>query len=365
MSSLVIASRFRHKKKSMQIFLSHSSKQKPLIREIKRHLPEYLGSWLDEERLLFGDNISRSLEATIKSDTDYLLLFIDGHAAESAWVLKELEWTLQAEKTHERTILLPIVIEDGALERIVNVEVQNRKYLRLKDFLESSVRGLAEAITSELFALVCRDISRVRHPVAKSASAALAEANSLLQSQAALIQKAVFPHRQTNPIARETLREVINAQCEMALQTDDFEDMLAAIVHRNLIPGLFYDGFELYLVEEHARWKGEVEKAKKEKIAKRAAMLVQNGMKLCLDAGSTTEEICRILCKRIETRAIKKITIATTSINIADMISDCAFRWVSTMSFLRLVFTFQEAKCGRALKQSFLSKGPNAAPLKN
>ena len=307
----------------MQIFLSHSSKQKPLIREVKRHLPGYLEPWLDEERLLFGDNISRSVEATIKSDTDYLLLFIDAHAAASSWVAKELEWTLQAEKTHRRTILLPIVIEEDALSRMGNVEIQNRKYLLLRDFLESSVRGLAEAITSELFALVCRDISRLRNPQSRSASAALSDADDFLRSLAAVIEKAIFPHREANPIARETLREVINAQRELAIEPADFEAVLSSIVQRNLIPGLFYDGFELYLVEEHASWKGEVHKEKKERIAKRTAMLIQNGMKLCLDAGSTTEEVVRILCKKIETRALKRITIATASINIADMISDC------------------------------------------
>jgi DeoR/GlpR family transcriptional regulator of sugar metabolism len=306
----------------MQIFLSHSSKQKPLIREIKRHLPDYLGSWIDEERLLFGDNVSRSLEATIKSETDYLLLFIDSSAAQSAWVAKELEWTLQAEKNHGRTILLPIVIEEDAWKNIQNPEVQGRKYLLLRDFLESSVRSLAQSITTELFALVCRDISRLRKRQT-TPSTALADADTLLRSQAALIEKAVFPHRRSNPVSRETLREVINAQCEPPIEPADFEAVLSSISQRNLIPGLFYDGFELYLVEEHASWKGEVHKAKKERVARRTAMLIQNGIKLCLDAGSTTEEIVRILCRKIENRAIKRITIATTSVNIADMISDC------------------------------------------
>jgi hypothetical protein len=60
----------------MQIFLSHSSRQKPLVREIKNGLPEHLGSWLDEEKLLFGDSIPQSIESVIKSDTDYVLMFI-------------------------------------------------------------------------------------------------------------------------------------------------------------------------------------------------------------------------------------------------------------------------------------------------
>lgn len=78
----------------MQIFLSHSSRQKPLVREIKKHLPAHLESWLDEQKLLFGDSIPQSIESTIQSDTDYVLLFIDDYAVASSWVAKELEWTL-------------------------------------------------------------------------------------------------------------------------------------------------------------------------------------------------------------------------------------------------------------------------------
>ena len=82
----------------MQIFLSHSSKQKPLIREIRKNLPEHLESWIDEEKLLIGDDISASLQSAIKVETDYLLIFLDAHAASSTWVAAELRWALQAEK---------------------------------------------------------------------------------------------------------------------------------------------------------------------------------------------------------------------------------------------------------------------------
>lgn len=307
----------------MQIFLSHSSKQKPLVREIKRYLPEYLGPWIDEEKLLFGDNISTSIETTIKSDTDYVLLFIDQHAATSNWIAKELEWTLQAEKTHGRTILLPVVIDDNALREIGNIEIQNRKFLRLQDFLESSVRTLADSIASDLFALVCRDMERLRKPKPKTPSATIADADTLLRAQAALIQKAVFPHRKPNPISLETLREVMNSQSDNPIGAEELEGVLSSVVRRNLIPGLVYDGFALFLFEEHASWKAEMQHHKKEKVGRKAAGFIQNGMKIILDAGSTIEEIVRLLCKKIENRALTKVTIATTSINIADMISDC------------------------------------------
>jgi DeoR/GlpR family transcriptional regulator of sugar metabolism len=310
----------------MRIFFSHSSKQKPLVREIKRYLPQYLGSWIDEERLLFGDSIQECIEAVIKSDTDYVLLFIDESASCSEWVAKELEWTLQAEKTHGRTILLSIVVEQHALSRMRSIEIQNRKYLELKDFHEGSVRALADAIASDLFALVCRDMDRLRKPTPKTRSDTLSDAESLLRSHATLIRKAVFPHRRANPITREMLRNVMNSQAECPLADAEFETILSTITQRNLIPGLLYDGYELFLLEEHASWKAEIQHNKKERIGRKAAALVQNGMKVFLDAGSTAEEVVHVLCKKIENRALVRITIATTSINIADMVSDCCVK---------------------------------------
>src|SRR5436305_2009684 len=54
--------------------------------------------------------------------------------------------------------------------------------------------------------------------------------------------------------------------------------------------------------------------------------MIRNGMRVFLDDVSTNEEIIRVVCKRIENRAITKITLATTSVNIADMISDCCVK---------------------------------------
>lgn len=310
----------------MQIFLSHSSRQKPLVREIRKTLPEHLSAWIDEQKLFFGDSVPTSIETAIKSDTDYVLLFLDDHAAASSWVHKEVEWALQAEKMHNRTILLPILIDETALPKIANIEFQNRKYLRLKDYFESSVRALSENISSELFALICRDISNLRNPKIKAPHVTIADADALLSRHAAMIQKAVFPHRKTNPISTEKLRELLKSVGEVEIGEDQFEAMLTAIVQRNIIPGLIYDGFELFLAEEHAQWKSEVQHDKKERIGRKVASYIKNGTRLFLDAGSTTEEIIRVVCKKIENRALNKITIGTTSIKIADMVSNCCVR---------------------------------------
>jgi len=222
----------------MQIFLSHSHKQKPLVREVVRNLPKYIGTWIDEQKLLFGDDMSLSLESAIKSDTDYVLVFIDEYAATSAWVAKELEWVLEAERTHNRIILLPIVLDESAIHKIVNVEIQKRKYLSLKDYSETSIRALSDAITSELFALVCRDMDVLRTPKPKAATATIADADELIHIKETLIQKAVFPHRQPTPISVDALREVVNSQSVDQLNSTEFETILSTVIHHNFVPRL-------------------------------------------------------------------------------------------------------------------------------
>ena len=307
----------------MRIFLSHSSVQKPLVREVKSHLPHHLTQWIDEEQLLFGDAMSMSIEVAIKSESDYVLLFLDGHAAASAWVRKELRWALEAEQRHHRTIVLPIVLEAGSMERLGNPHLLQRKYLVLKDYQATSVRVLAQAIAADLFALVCRDMHRLEQPQAQGALGALADAEELLRQQAHLIQRAVFPHRGRNPIQRDKLLDVINTHTEHKMTDEEFQVILDGIVKRNMIPGLHYDGSEAFVIEEHASWKADVQRQDKERVGRKAITLIPNGCRVFLDAGSTSEEIVRLLCKRIETRAVTKVTVATTSVNIADMISDC------------------------------------------
>jgi len=310
----------------MRIFLSHSSRQKPLVREIKAHLPYHLNAWIDEERLLFGDVITSSLEAAIKLETDYVLLFIDEHAAHSDWVRSELQWAFQAEASQNRTILLPIVIDADALIKLDNSAVLARKYLKLSDFQHSSVLKLAEGISHELFALVCRDVNRLGLPRLQSTSDVLADAEKYLATQASMIQKVVFPHRRANPISREKLIEVLSEHDPTLLSPAAFDEAVELITSRGLVPGLHYDGFELFITEEHARWKPGLFHEWKVAVGRRAAGLIRNGMRIFIDAGSTAEEIVRLLCKQIENRSITNLIIATSSVNIDDMFSDCCVK---------------------------------------
>lgn len=310
----------------MRIFLSHSSRQKPLVREIRTHLPSFLATWLDEDHLLFGDDIAGCIRDAIAVEADYVVLFLDQSAAQSQWVHREVAWALEAERQSGRTFLLPVLLEKLDLTEISGFDFRARKYLQLQDFQESSVLALGKGLGDALFALVCRDMQRLHNPEMRTAFSKIRESDALLHQQAALLQRVVFPHRAVNPITIERLLGVVNSHNRELLQIEELDEIITAVIQRNLIPGLSYDGDVAFLVEEHAQWKRELHHDKKERLGKKAAALVANGAKVMIDAGSTAEEIVRVLCKRIENRLITRLTVATTSVNIADMISDCCVR---------------------------------------
>ena len=102
----------------MKIFLSHSSRDQALVREVKELLPSFLNAWLDEDSLCWGDSFPAQLKSTIQSGIDFLLIFLNTHAVNSNWVMQELDWALQRERELKRTFVLPILLEDVAFENL-------------------------------------------------------------------------------------------------------------------------------------------------------------------------------------------------------------------------------------------------------
>lgn len=140
----------------MKIFLSHSSRDKPLIREIQSYLPQHIKTWIDEEELLFGDEIENSLRKAIKLDADFLVIFVGREAIQSKWVKKELNWALEHEQRIGRTFVLPVVFDTDVWDQVEPKEFQNRKYLECTDFTSSGVKLFSEKFKDELFAWLSR-----------------------------------------------------------------------------------------------------------------------------------------------------------------------------------------------------------------
>jgi len=301
----------------MQIFFSHSSKIKPLVREVIRILPRFLDTWIDEKRLLTSDRISATIEQTIKSDTDYVVLFVEENAIKSEWVIKEIKWALEAEKKYNRQILFLAIVDQKAYKKLkkLDFDIDDHKFITLENQEEASVRNFANALAEEIFAHACRELDNLRNPKTRPFTRVIEDAKLAYYDISKQINKALFEHRKENPITVHDFLEKIH------LDEAEHTSIMNDLQRYNLLAGYFYDGNILYLIEEHSLWKKSLNHEKKANVARKAAELIHNGMKVFLDAGSTTGEIASILCNKIESHMLKKITLATTSIDIGYMFS--------------------------------------------
>jgi hypoxanthine phosphoribosyltransferase len=166
----------------MNVFLSHPSHLKPLLRELRSKFPRFLDAWIDEDSLCFGDNLERSIRDTIRSGSDFVLIFLDKQALSSPWVQRELQWALERERHISRTFLLPILVEAIPSDTLPDT-IRGRLYLRLLDYKRASVEALASQITEHLFHLVVRGFDSQDHDKPSYTENAVELADILIANQ--------------------------------------------------------------------------------------------------------------------------------------------------------------------------------------
>lgn len=120
-----------------KIFLSHSSKDKTIIRDIATKLKE-LGYevWLDEWEIKVGDCIISKVEKGL-NDCQFLILALSKESVRSGWVDKEWKTKYWDEVNSCEIKVLPILLEDTDLP----VLIKTKKYA---DFRESVTKGIIE-----------------------------------------------------------------------------------------------------------------------------------------------------------------------------------------------------------------------------
>ena len=71
------------------VFLSHSSKDKPLARKIAEKIKDVgIKVWLDEWEILVGDSITQKIQTGLES-ANYVAVLLTKHSVKSGWVEKE------------------------------------------------------------------------------------------------------------------------------------------------------------------------------------------------------------------------------------------------------------------------------------
>lgn len=308
----------------MKFFISHSSQNKPTIKAVLSKMPLNIKTWLDEEKLIWGSNLTPTFQGVITTQADYVILFVSESSAKSAWVQKEVQWALNKEKKDGRIIILPIYIQSGEEDcSALFPQLNDRKKLILNNFEDVGIEKFAKDLSNYLFAFICNELSEAYSPTKSVNFRTINNADNIMNEYFKHIRNLVFYHRESNPITVDELYEQLSNKTNLNWTRDQFDFILEQLSARGMMPGLYYDGYELYLEEEHVAWKNEMAHEAKVSIAKKAASMIRNNMTVYIDAGSTTAELVKIICNRIQSNNLHTITLVTIAISHANAIAEC------------------------------------------
>lgn len=102
------------------VFISHSSKDKPLIRQLANDLKaEGVDVWLDERKILVGDSISEKIGQGL-AESDFFIIAISDNSINSEWVKKELNNAIVKEIERRKTVILPIKLGDVEMPNLIS-----------------------------------------------------------------------------------------------------------------------------------------------------------------------------------------------------------------------------------------------------
>lgn len=303
----------------MKIFMSHSSRQKLFVKELRKYLPEHIDLWIDEKQLLIGDDFGVTIKKTIEEEVDFLILVIDNNSIESDWVIREFNWGLKKETEIGRTFVLPILLEKEAWSKLTDEKIKKRQYIHCYEFTDTAIKAASTELINELFALVCKQLQGNENPNQKNSTVKLLEdADSFTANVAEKIRFLVYPYRQKNPLDLINLLDMLKEQSYLTdLSIFEFNSLIVRLQKLNLLTGIVSDGENIWVQQEHHDWKKAIYSENKKKISKKSVSFIESGFIIALDSGSTTLEIAKHITKGLKMQLWDNLTIVTNSIPAA------------------------------------------------
>ena len=114
----------------MKIFLSHSSKDKPLVKRINDDLKSHdFITWLDSDDIPLGGSIVEFIERGL-SESDIVMVFLSEHAVHSKWVQNEWQAKLFSHINENRIIIIPVLVNKCQIPKFL-------AHLKYADFTET------------------------------------------------------------------------------------------------------------------------------------------------------------------------------------------------------------------------------------
>ncbi|MCL5028414.1 MAG: toll/interleukin-1 receptor domain-containing protein [Bacteroidetes bacterium] len=128
-------------RKNPQIFICHSSIDKPFVRKLAQSLKTYnIEVWFDEWEIKVGESLREKIETGI-TKSSYLCVVLSKNSVKSKWVTRELNAAFAKEMETNKVFILPLLIDKCKLPLFL----KDKKYA---NFLESYETGLNDLLES-------------------------------------------------------------------------------------------------------------------------------------------------------------------------------------------------------------------------
>jgi TIR domain-containing protein len=113
----------------LRVFLCHASQDKPVVRALYQKLAAepWIDPWLDEERLLPGQDWNLEIEKAVESSDAVIVCVSSTSVAKEGYVQKELRQVLNIalEKLEGAIFVIPVRLDDCTLPR----QLKDRHFL--------------------------------------------------------------------------------------------------------------------------------------------------------------------------------------------------------------------------------------------
>jgi len=129
--------------KGTRVFLSHSSKDKPLVNQIATDLAKLnVAPWLDSWHIRAGESIPQKVSLGIK-DSECVVVFLSKNAVASHWVEREWQAKYWDEIQRNQVLVIPVLLEDCEIPTLL----QAKKYADFRDDYHEGLRELLLAVS--------------------------------------------------------------------------------------------------------------------------------------------------------------------------------------------------------------------------
>jgi hypothetical protein len=107
--------------RKLRVFLCHSSKDKPFIRDLYQRLNDegWIDPWLDEEKLLPGQDWDMEIEKAVESADTVVVCLSNSSVSKEGYIQRELKFVLDIalEKPEGTIFIIPLRLDDCELPR--------------------------------------------------------------------------------------------------------------------------------------------------------------------------------------------------------------------------------------------------------